>query len=561
MKKNKILFIIFIILLFIFCIGIIVIAMPSFKRIDYKESIGIDKNTIGVNYQFNNVKLDNYPIVKENEIYLPIDLVKDYIDKYIYWDENEDTITITNEEKVIRMKTEQLEYYINDEPIELNFPVYNIDKVAYLPKSFLEELYSINIDYIDKTKMMNIENKAYKMAYVKRSTNLRQEGNRKAPIIQNIKRKEMVYFNELGDKYTKICTEKGYTGYVKTKLLKDIIDVGVERKYDNDYEAKSPWKPEDGKINLVFDQVQKVESNSSSFRRTAIDGVDVLVPTWFSFKDKSGKIINIADKSYVDFAHKNGDKVWGLITDNFDSEISHAILSSTKTREYVIKQLLAFVSTYDLDGINIDFESVLAKDSDNYIQFLRELSPALRMQGAVLSVDLFVPKPWTEHYNRKEVGKIVDYVVVMGYDEHYSGSENAGSVASLDWSEIAIKDTLTQDVPKEKLILGIPFYTRMWTIITENGEEKLYSKAMGMQEAYDFIIEKDGKFVYDEETGQNYGEATSGNRFYRVWLEDTQSVEKRLELVNKYDIAGVGAWKRGFETEEVWHIIKEKMKG
>lgn len=172
-----------------------------------------------------------------------------------------------------------------------------------------------------------------------------------------------------------------------------------------------------------------------------------------------------------------------------------------------------------------------------------------------------MPKPWTAHYNRNDVGKIADYVIVMGYDEHYAGSENAGSVASMNWSKIAIEDTLKEGVPKEKLILGIPFYARVWTETLEDGKISLSSKAYGMNGAYNFIEEKGGSFSYDEETGQNYGEAKEDNKTYKVWLEDEQSIAKRLDLVLEYDIAGAGAWKRGLEKEEIWDILKDKLKG
>ena len=564
-RQNKLLKNIFKILsLLIFVIVLATIAkifLPNFTKIDYRESVDLAQDEIGVNMQLDYIPMTNPPILQEGEIYLPIDFVKEYIDQYIYWDKEENKLTITNENNVIRMKTDELEYFVNNEPLELDLPIYNIDEVAYMPKLFLQDFYGLNFEYIEQTKILDIVKDDYKKSSLKSNTRLRKGADKKSPFVEKLKKGDTVYFYENEQNgYTKIKTSNGYIGFVPTNLLENIEDINIQNNYENDYVAKAPWTASNGKINLVFDQMQNVVANSSESRRTYHDGVDVLVPTWFSFKDESGQIVNIADKGYVNWAHNNGYKVWGLLTDNFDKKISHSVLSSTENREYVIKQLLAYVSMYDLDGINIDFESVPTDDGDNFIQFLRELSPALRAEGAVLSVDVFVPKPWTAHYNRNEVGKIVDYVIVMGYDEYYAGSESAGSVASMSWSNTAIKDTLAEGVPKEKLILGIPFYCRLWTETLENGEIELSSKAYGMNGAYDFIEEKGGTFTFDSETEQNYGEAKEDNKTYRVWLEDEQSVSKRLDLVLEYDIAGAGAWKRGLEKEEIWPILKQKLK-
>ncbi len=565
-KKGNILLkkIVNIFCLFIFIIALLVFAkiyLPSFEKINYRDSVKLAKDEVGINMQLDYIPMKNIPLYENGEIYLPVDFVQKHIDNYIYWDKEENTLTITNEHNVIRMKTDELEYFVNNEPLELDLPIYNINGVAYMPKSFLEDFYQLQFEYIEPTKMLNIIKDDYKIATLSKNARLRKGPDKKSPYVEKLKRGDTVSFYENDiNGYTKVISKSGYEGYIPTKILKNIENISIENDYENDYVAEAPWTVDNGKINLIFDQMQNVVANSSESRRTYREGVDVLVPTWFSFKDETGKILNIADKGYVDWAHSNGYKVWGLLTDNFDKKISHSVLSSTETREYVIKQLLAYVSMYDLDGINIDFESVPTDDGDNFIQFLRELAPPLREEGAVLSVDLFVPKPWTAHYNRNDVGKIADYVIVMGYDEHYAGSKNAGSVASMNWSEIAIKDTLAEGVPKDKLILGIPFYCRLWTETLENGQTKLTSKAYSMQGAYDFIEEKGGTFTFDEKTGQNYGEAKEGNKTYKVWLEDETSIAKRLDLILQYDIAGSGAWKRGLEKEEIWSLLQYKLK-
>ncbi len=474
-RQNKSLKKIFkIIFLIIFVIIILILAklfLPSFKKIDYRESVNLETDEIGVNFQFDYIPMKNSPKYFSGETYLPIDFVKQYIDEYIYWDTEENAVTITNEKNVIRMKTEEIEYFVNNEPLNLSIPLYNVEGVAYIPVLLLEQIYQLEIGYNDITKLLSIKKENYKTGVLSKNAIFRKEPNKKSPYIQKLKKGSLVYFYENEENgYTKVEIDGGYIGFIPTKVITEIEDKDIKNNYKNDYVNKPNWniydgkinlvfdqmqkveanssesrrtyhdgdiknnykndyvnKPNwniyDGKINLVFDQMQKVEANSSESRRTYHDGVDVLVPTWFSFKDESGKILNIADRGYVDWAHNNGYRVWGLLTDNFDKKISHSVLTSTETREYVIKQLLAYVSMYNLDGINIDFESVPKEDGDSFIQFLRELAPALRKEGVVLSVDLFVPKPWTAHYNRNDVGKIADYVIVMGYDEHYAGLE------------------------------------------------------------------------------------------------------------------------------------------
>ncbi|MFI3230446.1 MAG: glycosyl hydrolase family 18 protein [bacterium] len=543
---------------------------------DYRELNMLTPTEIGLNidlvYQENII---NPPIIEDGEIYMPIDLIKEHIDEYIFWEEEERRVTITTEHNVIRMQTEELEYFINDKVLKLELPIYNLEGIAYMPTSFLQEFYQVVFIYNQNTLMLDLFNKDYQMGIVSKKLNVREEEDPESSIIDKLDKNSVVYFKELTgttiinaktkeetlDGFTQIETENGFIGYIETKYIQDVQNISIDKMYDYDYETRTTNLLNNGKLNVVFDQMQSVVANTSDSRRTPHAGMDVLIPTWFSFKDESGEIINIADRGYVDWAHSEGYQVWGLLTDNFNSKISHAVLSSSETREYVIKQLLAFVSIYNLDGINIDFESVPKADGDYFIQFLRELAPLLKQQNALLSVDTFVPKPWTAHYNREEVGKIADYIIVMGYDEHYSGSEYAGSVASLNWSREAIEATLAENVPKEKLILGIPFYARAWTeTLDDNNRVSLSSSAYGMNSSYNFIIDKGGEFVYDEYTEQYYGEVIGGNKTYKIWLEDETSVTKRLNLVHEYDIAGVGVWKRNLEKDGIWELMESILK-
>lgn len=536
--------------------------LPNFEKVAFYEYFNnIKKDNITIVLKDEIIYLENSPTYENNSIYVPLEFIQEYIDNTIFWDSAEDKLTITTKDKVIRMNTDDLTYYINNEPLELDLPVYSIDNIAFVPSNIIEELYNIKFDYKQESNIITADftNEDKNISTVLKNTPLRYDSDKKSPIAQDLKKGNKVIVYEQTDKYTKVRTDEGYVGYIKTNNIStsETIDATIEEKIE---ETTQLWQVEEGKINLVFDQITKVSGNNAEKKRIAHTGVDVLCPTWFSFADTKGNITNIADKSYVDWAHNNGYQVWGLITDNFDSTISHAILTSTKVREYVIKQLLAFVSLYDLDGINLDFEAVPKADGEYYVQFIRELTPLMHEQGVIVSADFFVPKSWTKHYNRGAVADIIDYAIVMGYDEHYAGSSESGSVASLNWSIEAIESTLNEGVDKSKLILGIPFYTRVWKEENINGKINLSSTTYGMQGAYDFMTEKGAEFNWLKDGGQYYAEITEDNITYKLWLEDVKSVEKRAELVNKYDIAGIGAWKRGLETENVWTVLKNHLK-
>lgn len=498
---------------------------------------------------------------KDGEIYLPFDFVKENIDSNIYRSEEGDRIIITTDNNVIRLRSDDNNAYMNGTALELNMPVYDINnKYGYLPASSLQKFYPIRLTYNKDSNTVTMENTdtVSFSSILKMSTYLKYKPARGSLRVRRLQRYEILHFLKLGDSdgYTLVTTEDGLCGYVPTYLLDSIKTVPPSVSKPS---KKQLWKCTDGKANIVFDQLTNSTANTNTERMPLYDGVDVICTTWFSFEDTNGKIRNIADKNYVDLAHAKGKKVWGLITDNFDGAVSHSILSNADTRESVIKQLLAYSSLYELDGINIDFESVPQEDGELFVQFIRELAPALHNEGITLSADFYVPTQWTAHYNRGKCAEVLDYVIVMGYDQHTSGSSEVGSNAEIGWSVKAIRDTLAEDVPKEKLILGIPFYTRVWTIANNTGS--FTQKAMGMKASRDFMTEKGGIIAPDEKSGQNYAETSDLSNTYKCWFEDAYSIKNRLDAVNKYDIAGTAAWKSGFETSDIWGILKDELKG
>ena len=282
-------------------------------------------------------------------------------------------------------------------------------------------------------------------------------------------------------------------------------------------------------------------------------GVNVISPTWFYLLDTSGNIANISSADYVAQAHEKGLKVWGLI-DNFTQEVSTTeTLSNTAARQNIISQLIQAATSVGMDGINVDFESLSEDVGIHFLEFLRELSIECHKNNLVLSVDNPVPEDFTSHYDRAEQGRVVDYVIIMGYDEHYVGSE-AGSVASLPWVEQGIQDTLAE-VPAERVINAVPFYTRLWRTTGGN----VTSEAIGMDQAQQVISENNVETYWDKTTSQNYGKYDIDNSTYQIWIEDSQSIAEKVKLVSKYNLAGVSAWKLGFENSGIWQVISDNL--
>ena len=546
----------------LFAAFMIKIYMPNFTVVPaYKMFSGFGQEETGVVLGKEIIVMEYGPQVIEGEIFLPFDFAKQYIDPYLFWDEEAEKLTITTQNKVIRMQTDALTYYVNQEPLTLNMPLRKFGDMAYIPFSFLKNLFNVEACY-------NEENNIVIMDYtteikttgeiLSKNAPIRYEANIKSPILKKLIQGDKVRIFEESEDWLLVRSEDGVIGYMAKKHIGNIEE--MEGKPVAQEEEKPSWKPVKGKINLVWDQVFKVESSEVPSKFEPIKGLDVLSPSWFEIENEKGDLKNIASEKYVNWAHSKGYQVWAMITNPFnDPDLTHKVLKDTNSRENIIKQLLAFSSLYNLDGINIDFESLKQETGEYYLQFIRELAPLLKEQGLVVSVDMYVPSGWTRHYNRSEVGKVVDYIMVMAYDEHWSTSPTSGSVASIGWVEQGIKNTL-EEVPAEKVLLGLPYYTRLWEEEEVDGEIKVSSKAYGMSRGESILKERDIEPQWLDEIGQYYGEFKEDHKTYKIWLEEERSIEEKVKLVNKYNLAGVAGWKRGLEKKEIWDILFKYLK-
>jgi len=324
-----------------------------------------------------------------------------------------------------------------------------------------------------------------------------------------------------------------------------------------DKEEYLPWNPLGEKILLTWEGAWGTTPDPNKIGD--ITGVQVLSPTWFSLQN-DGLVKNSADLTYVEWAYVTGRQVWALFDNGFDPDLTHVFLNDADLRAKVIKQILLYVDLYNLDGINLDFENMYLKDKEAYVQFVRELAPLLHEKDRVISVDVtFISQSenWSLVYDREKLGEIVDYVIVMAYDEHGTFSSRAGSVSSLPWVEKGIQAILEQ-VPNKKIILGVPLYTRLWEeSYDENGKLVVKSQALSMERAQKWLKENKVQIQEDQATGQNYAELKKDGVVYKMWLEDELSLSRRVELMKKYRLAGIATWMRSYATDEVWPVLAD----
>ena len=488
-------------------------------------------------------KLEERGLVDGDRVYLPLDVVNTYLNQRYYWDSaNQQILYATPSELTSESASSEAgdKVWVKDDKVYLNLTYVQeyTDLDAYITK----DPYRIAIQY----KFKNV-----KTVTVKKNTSIRYRGGIKSAILTSVKKGTKLRLIEEMENWDQVATDDGYIGYIDKKKVGEAEKTKFERSFKREQYS---YLTMDSKVNMVWHQVTSTDANAYFADATAnMTGVNVISPTWFYLTDTSGNIASIASADYVSQAHEKGLQVWGLI-DNFTQEVSTTeTLSSTAARQNIISQLIQAAQDVGMDGINVDFESLSEDVGTHFLEFLRELSIECHKNNLVLSVDNPVPEDFTSHYDRAEQGRVVDYVIIMGYDEHYVGSE-AGSVASLPWVEQGIQDTL-DEVPAKRVINAIPFYTRLWRTTGGN----VTSEAIGMDQAQQTIADNNVETYWDKTTSQNYGKYDIDNSTYQIWLEDAQSVAEKVKLVSKYDLAGVSAWKLGFENSGIWQVISDNL--
>lgn len=428
------------------------------------------------------------------------------------------------------------------------------DGTVYISLDVVKEYTDLDYAYYSDPNRVVIRNEwdGVEQATVQSDTaQVRQKGGIKSLILADVQKGDTLLYLENLDNWCKVMTADGYTGYIQTEDISEPEAIEARTAKKDSYERIT----RDHKINLVWHQSTSTESNDAMAEMTAeMTGVNVISPTWFSVTDETGTISSLASADYVKLAHDAGREVWGLI-DNFNEAFDETTdLAYASVRSRIIEQLLAEAASCGMDGINVDFENLKEAGIPHYLQFLRELTSAAHAQNLVVSVDTPVPQAYTMYYQRGEQARFVDYMIVMAYDEHFAGSEEAGSVSSLPFVQQAVEE-MTRVMPADQVICGIPFYTRVWT--EKFGQSAIISEVLGMDGAKNYAKENQMTETWDASLGQNVATVETSDARYTIWMEDEQSMEEKLKVIQSADLAGVAEWKLGFERADIWSLISE----
>lgn len=529
---------------------------PTDERMDLSEYYNItaeDQSSIVLNREV----LDTKATIIDGYLYVDYQFVHDILNPTFYWDANENILFYSTAEHLITVYAEGTTYLETKNTVDYGRTIVKATAdSALIDLEFVKQYSDFTYTYYENPSRIVLNNTWGEVdtATVKKASAVRLKGGIKSPILTEVEKKSQVFILEEDKKFTKVMTQDGVIGYIRSNRLSKKTTTTLESEFTP--ETFSHIK-KDFEICLAWHQVTNKNANKDISSVLAdTKGINVISPTWFYLNDNEGNIADLGSTNYVNYCHQQGVEVWGLVSnlENSDADSTY-VLTHTSTRHHLVNQIISAAIQYNLDGINVDFEALDGPAvGDAYIQFIRELSYKCENNGIVLSVDNYVPTDYTAFYNRSEQAKFADYVVIMGYDEHYSGSEEAGSVASIKWVLEGVENTL-KEVPADQVILGMPFYTRVWTLTpTENGYS-LSSKAYGMRAADNLVTGNGAGKTWLEDCGQFYAEYEKNGVITKVWLEDATSLEERLKVMDESDLAGAAFWKLGFETDSIWDTI------
>ena len=528
---------------------------PSKEMADLNEYFGLSGDS-DMAVVINDEMVGDMARFIDGKVYLHVETVYQYIDSRFYWDEKENQYLYALPKELVSAAVGESSYTVAKSSQDAGYVILRTDgSDAYVAADFLLNYTNFIYEYSEEPNRVRITtefgNKDVVTAQKKAA--VRWKAGIKSPILTNVDKGTGMYVLEesedVGD-WTKVLTKDGFIGYVKNNRISDVTQEEVVAPEFEEPEYTSISK--DYTINMTWHQVTNMEANNYLLNKIAdTKGLTTISPTWFSIADTDGNISSLASQSYVTYAHQQGLEVWGLV-DNFKDGVStYETLSKTSSRQRLVNQLIAAAIQYGLDGINVDFELITQDCARAYIEFIRELSIMCRINGIILSVDNYVPTASSDHYDRAEQGVFADYVVIMGYDEHYAGSEEAGSVASIGYVQQGIEKTLSE-VPKEKVINAIPFYTRFWKT---DADGTVTSEALGMNDADQKVKNNNAEPVWDDTTKQYYVEIEYDGATYQMWMEEETSIEEKMKLIKQYELAGVSSWRLGYERSSIWDVI------
>lgn len=552
-NSSKLIFNIFIVLVFLVLLGGVFYLSPNYIREDYdgKTKVLINNNNVTLKMK-NDVYID-----ENNNVFLSLADVRNYFDKYIEYDKENGSIVTTSEINIAKMSTKDNKITINGQEEELNSSAIEKNETIYLPFSEIsEKVYDVDLEYIKDTNTIIIDSldRKQEVANTTKETKLKYKPQTLSGTLEKLEANEQVVYIEETNNWAEVRSKDGTIGYVKKE---DLGNVEVTR------EAKEYIDKVEGKVNLVWDYYSEYAKAPDRTGET-MDGVNVVSPSFFSLeRGSNGEIYDNAKDDgaeYIEWAHNNNYQVWAMFSNNSLKDTTSQILNDYEKRETMIENLMDLVEEYNLDGVNVDFENMNESDKDVYSRFLIELAPRLKKIGKTLSVDVTAPdgsETWSLCFDRNTIANVVDYIVFMAYDQYGTSSNKAGTTAGYNWVEANVKKFLGQeDVDPEKIILGIPLYMRLWEE-EEDGTAK--PEVVNMKDMFD-VLPENQVATWDEELKQYYVEYEEDGKKYKMWIENEKSVGEKINLANQYNLAGIAFWEKDRETnDEFWTFVKEQL--
>lgn len=552
-NSSKLIFNIFIVLVFLVLLGGVFYLSPNYIREDYdgKTKVLINNNNVTLKMK-NDVYID-----ENNNVFLSLADVRNYFDKYIEYDKENGSIVTTSEINIAKMSTKDNKITINGKEEELNSSAIEKNETIYLPFSEIsEKVYDVDLEYIKDTNTIIIDSldRKQEVANTTKETKLKYKPQTLSGTLEKLDANEQVVYIEETNNWAEVRSKDGTIGYIKKE---DLGNVEVAR------EAKEYIDKVEGKVNLVWDYYSEYAKAPDRTGET-MDGVNVVSPSFFSLeRGSNGEIYDNAKDDgaeYIEWAHNNNYQVWAMFSNNSLKDTTSQILNDYEKRETMIENLMDLVEEYNLDGVNVDFENMNESDKDVYSRFLIELAPRLKKIGKTLSVDVTAPdgsETWSLCFDRNTIANVADYIVFMAYDQYGTSSNKAGTTAGYNWVEANVKKFLGQeDVDPEKIILGIPLYMRLWEE-EEDGTAK--PEVVNMKDMFD-VLPENQVATWDEELKQYYVEYEEDGKTYKMWVENEKSVGEKINLANQYNLAGIAFWEKDRETnDEFWTFVKEQL--
>lgn len=524
---------------------------PSKEWMDGYKYFEVDSNTDKTFVIIDNKSYSDIGVMRDDVLYLPVDFVSDYINVRFYYDKESNAVLYTDDSRTYIYEPDSTGYKDSDgNTYDSEYKIAcEIDGTMYIAFQYVADYTNCTYAYGSKPSRLSVNmiNGEVSRVTAKKDMYIRYRGGVKSDILEQINKGDSVYYVESFDDWIKVISATGYTGYVKSSDVSEVYTEVPDNTYESEYAGLSISQ----KVKFGWFQVAGTAGNDNYTQLTGLSNINVIAPTWYSITSENGSMSNYSSTSWVNAMHNRGLQVWPLVDDFNKSVDFKALYSSRTARKTMIDTLIKDARAYGYDGINLDLENVKSDYAKDFLQFVRELSVECHKNNIILSTDNYKPEAYNSCYNLKEQSDYVDYAIVMAYDEHYAGSE-AGSVASLPFVKEAVED-MTALVPADKVVVGIPFFTRIWSV----SQTSTTSSAVGMQAAID-ELNKDGQTaIWNDDAGQYVCSYDKNGVTRKIWFEEDKSIEEKLKVVVDNNTAGIAVWKLGLEKASVWNVINQ----